>query len=184
MRNLLIISLLCFICSPVFGQIRGNVKKKPQTYSQKTPTKKRAKRGIDRSKLRAGLGADLALFIGDGGGVGLGGTARVEYSLNNQLTVTATTGFIPYLNKFEGGLIPLQAGLKFYFQKNIYALGQAGLHIYTGGDGATRVSLGAGAGYEIPLQRGMTLDLGARFQLIDGLNYLGFRGGILFPLSR
>jgi len=183
MKNLLIISLLCFICSPLFGQVRGTIKKPPQTYNKTTTKKQKRTRGLDRSKLRAGLGAELAIYIGDGGGIGLGGTARVEYSLNNKMTATATTGFVPFISKFSGGIIPLQAGLKYYFQKNIYGLGQAGLHIYTGDGGETKVSLAAGAGYEVPLQRGMTLDLGARIQLIDNLNYLGLRAGILFPLG-
>lgn len=145
-----------------------------------------------KAQMTIGPGLELAIPIGDWSGVanfGIGATGQFQYNLNDKMAITGTTGYIHFLSDGEGsmGMIPLQAGFKYYFVENAYGMAQLGLHFtrfsaFGYSDTSTDFSFGIGGGYEIELGN-MMLDLGARFQLIDDGNYLGIRAGLVFPIG-
>ena len=96
---------------------------------------------------RLSIGAELGLPMGDFGdvsGIGIGGTVRFEAPVGDNLGVTGTAGYISFSGKdftvgtitFTGEssyLIPVQAGLKYYFteqQNGLYGHIMLGVHMY------------------------------------------------------
>jgi hypothetical protein len=88
----------------------------------------------------------------------LGGTARLQYGITNNLAVTLTSGayhFFPIKNPVTGqryesyGVIPIKAGLKEFFLPNIYVGAEAGvgLEITDSGWGPKKLLLSPALGY-------------------------------------
>ncbi len=111
--------------------------------------------------LRFGIGVEVADPTGNarlGSHFVLGGTARLQYGLTNNLAVTLTSGAyhffpitIPGTNtKYQGyGEIPIKAGIKAFFAPQFYfgAEGGAGLEVTDQGKGPTRLLLSPALGY-------------------------------------
>jgi hypothetical protein len=91
-------------------------------------------------KLVLSVGAEGAIPVGDykdAYSIGLGGTAQAEYMVAPKFGVTLNAGYINFSgeNNIESvGQIPVLAGGRFYFVKDIYVSGQLGVSILTGGD--------------------------------------------------
>ncbi len=97
---------------------------------------------------RISLGLEAAFPMGDfgdGSGIGIGGTARVEFPLSDNIGLTGTAGYINFAGKEieltpgfkakteSGGAIPVQGGIKYYFneaQEGFYAHGELGIHMF------------------------------------------------------
>lgn len=150
-----------------------------------------------QAQMSVGPGLEIAIPIGNLSNVanlGIGASGQFQYNLNDNMAVTGTLGYIHFLTDVDGvsfGMIPLQAGFKYYFSGGLYAMGQVGLHFARSSYSAlgtsysntsNDVSLGIGAGYELALGN-MKLDLAGRFQLISDANYLGLRAGLVFPIG-
>jgi hypothetical protein len=83
--------------------------------------------------------------FGDGASTGFGGSLRYEHPMGEKLGLTFTAGWITFGGKeqefagikYDGpgiSLIPIQAGLKFYFkeqQAGLYIMGEIGAHAVT-----------------------------------------------------
>jgi hypothetical protein len=163
---------------------------------------------VEKGKFAIGIGGEVALPSGDVAdiwdlGTGFGGTVRVEYGFSKNLVGVADVGYLMFpgeekeyvtgLFTTEKASIDLSAvvalfGVKYYFSKGFYGLGQAGYHNFdVEAPGITvtidsRFGLAAGAGYELPLGS-LLLDLSAKYVLATSdFNYLGIRAGVKFPL--
>ncbi|MGN6177817.1 MAG: hypothetical protein ACTHNW_01470 [Mucilaginibacter sp.] len=88
----------------------------------------------------------------------LGGTARLQYGLSNNIAITATSGayhfftvIIPGTNKRYNsyGVIPIKAGIKAFFAPHVYLGAEAGVGIEAtdSGFGPDRLLLSPAMGY-------------------------------------
>ncbi|MCR8556224.1 outer membrane beta-barrel protein [Mucilaginibacter sp. BJC16-A38] len=98
---------------------------------------------ITPNKFRFGLGVEGGIVTGDAhdfSNLELGGTARVQYGLTPTVALTLTSGYynffgktVPGLNeKYQSlGMVPIKAGVKYFFTQNLYLAGEAGVGIET-----------------------------------------------------
>ncbi len=99
--------------------------------------------GNGRFSVGPEIGLPLGNF-GDAQGIGFGGTLRYEMPVGNNLGITGTAGYLTFTGKnitvfgvtTKGEstyLIPVQAGLKYYFmgqQEGFYGHVMLGVHMY------------------------------------------------------
>ena len=160
---------------------------------------------VDRGGFRLSVGPDVTLPVGNFGDFydwGLGGSVQGELPiLNNDLYVTLNAGFNNFFAKDFNGvsgedlqMIPVKAGLKYYFVKNFYVQGEAGASFITNKDdvGATKSAAFVYApqvGYLFHLGGKNYLDAGVRFEgnskFVDGgssNNFFGLRVAYSFGL--
>lgn len=151
---------------------------------------------------KVNVGAEIALPLGNFGnayGIGFGATGKAFYGISEQGDITGTLGYMRFGMKggtdmMSGsmGMIPIMFGYRhdfggFYGEPQLglmmvsskvkfddMGLGLSGL---SGTHSQTKVSFGLGGGYVFG-----DWDLGARFQIIDNLNFLGLRIGYNFSL--
>jgi hypothetical protein len=142
-----------------------------------------------------GLGIETGNPLGQarlGSHFTLGGTARLQYGITNDLAATLTAGGyhffpikIPGQNVRYGsfGEIPVKAGLKEFFLPNIYVAGEAGVawEKLEKGWGPHRLDLSPGVGYA-----NKHWDFSFRYEnfsnSVDHFGLLGLRVGYGFGL--
>ncbi len=112
-------------------------------------------------KLQGSVGLEINDPTGNariGSHFSLGGTVMLQYGLSNSFAVIATSGayhffptIIPGTNKrYDSyGVIPVEAGVKWFFVPNIYVSGQAGIgrEATDSGYGPNRLMLTPALGY-------------------------------------
>lgn len=128
-------------------------------------------------------GLELGLPLGsfsDFYNLGFGVNGRYEARIQNKLNWTVTAGFVSFGSK--GGssftLIPLQGGLKYYFQKSnsgIYGNADLGLFFGSSNNSETKFGFSPGFGY-----RSGRFDLLGRFNVVSNLNYFSLRAAYVF----
>lgn len=150
-----------------------------------------------------GVGAEVALPLGNFGeayGIGFGATGKAFYGITEKGDITGTLGYLHFGMKEESelmsgsmGMIPIMFGYRHDFG-GLYGEPQIGLMMLrskvtfnddmglglssmSGTHSTTKVSFGLGGGYAFG-----DWDLGARFQLVDNLNFIGVRIGYNFSL--
>ncbi|MFI5218668.1 MAG: outer membrane beta-barrel protein [Bacteroidia bacterium] len=135
---------------------------------------------------RLSIGLEVAQPLGDfgdAGGTGFGGSLRYEFPMGDKLGLTLTAGYITFGGKdqefggqtFEGpsiSIIPVQAGLKFYFkeqQAGLYIMGEIGMHSVSTGDvdgfegsSNTGISYAPAIGFHMA-----KIDIGLRYQFFS-----------------
>lgn len=145
---------------------------------------------------------DLGLPIGDFGqayNVGFGASGKVFYGITEAGSATGSLGFMRYGIKEDSEymsgsmtMVPIQVGYRHLFG-SLYGEPQLGLMVlrsnvkfddmgiglsgYSGSSSTTKVTLGLGGGYMMN-----SWDLGARFQIVDNLNFFGVSVGYHFSL--
>jgi hypothetical protein len=142
-------------------------------------------------------GLELGLPLGtaaDAVGLGFGLSARYEAPIQDKLNWFATAGFVSYSGKeyttnFFGQpltvkgssvtMIPIQGGVKYYFQESdngFYGSGELGLFIASGsGSSDTKFGFTPGLGYRLE-----KFDLSARFNAVSDFNTFGIRAAYIF----
>ncbi|HRH38543.1 MAG TPA: DUF3575 domain-containing protein [Flavobacteriales bacterium] len=160
-------------------------------------------------------GADVMLPMGDFGKeftMAVGPSVGFELPVGDKLALTAQATYGIMLLKDDikevlnsATLIPLQAGVKYYFQgsqNGLYAHAQVGVHMFSEKfkenalfglsaetESQTRTSFGGGIGYQMD-----KLDFGLRYNMLlageeeegsesDGWSYVGLRVAYLFALG-
>jgi hypothetical protein len=154
-----------------------------------------------QSKMNAGVRAVVALPIGtfgDVAGTGFGVQGTYEIGFGNNLVGVAKTGYISWGGKDFGeysygySAIPLIFGVKYFLtpRKGFYGTTSAGFHFFSVSSDIPTVTIGGttigggsasasstdftfslGAGYEVPLNKKYSLDIGADYNLISDSNY-------------
>lgn len=170
---------------------------------------------VDKGKFAIGVGGEVVLPSGDAAdlvdlGTGFGASARAEYGISKNLVAFADLGYIMwpggdqdfgvYKLSWDWSAITVFGGVKYYFNKGLYAMAQLGIHSLTfdaevsgssnplisasgGSSSDSEFGYAAGVGYELPLGS-MMLDLNAKYMLAaSDFNYIGIRAGVKFPLK-
>jgi hypothetical protein len=118
-------------------------------------------------------------------GIGYGATGRYEVPFKDKLSIIGTAGFMLFTGKtIESAkyetitLIPIQAGIKYYFKesnKGIYGSAEAGLFVATGG-GSSGADGGfsPGVGYRLG-----NFDFSGRVNITANTNSFGLRIGYI-----
>jgi hypothetical protein len=98
---------------------------------------------ITPNKLRFGVGVEGGAVTGeahDYSNLELGGTARLQYGLSNNFAITLTSGYYNFFGKTvpgtndkyqSEGMVPVKAGIKYFFTDNLYFGAEAGVGIET-----------------------------------------------------
>jgi hypothetical protein len=98
---------------------------------------------ITPDKFRFGIGVDGGVVTGDAhnySNLELGGTARLQYGVSDNLAITLTSGYSNFFGKsIDGtndkyqslGLVPIKAGIKYFFTQSLYFGAEAGVGIET-----------------------------------------------------
>ena len=173
-----------------------------------------ASAGLFGQNNQVSLGVDLGFPQGDFGkefSMAVGPTAGFELPIGDHIGITAQASYCIMLLKDDikevldgASLIPLQAGLKYYFQESqsgFYAHGQLGVHMFAEKfkendafgleaetESNTNFSWAIGAGYQLK-----KLDLGVRYNSIspseeeggeeaEAFTYIGLRIAYLINL--
>ncbi len=127
----------------------------------------------------------------DNTGLGIGATARYEGPWGTHTSAMLDAGVISFAGKTVGAtsypswtVIPIQAGVKFYFDElfsGLYISGQMGIHfISVASESQQDFGFAPGIGYHFN-----KADVGIRFQSILGANnesynFIGIRGAYIF----
>jgi hypothetical protein len=129
--------------------------------------------------LRFNLGFDTGLPTGNltiGSKIVIGGTARLQYGLTNNLAITLTSGADHFISKddpatgqpFDSfGTIPIKAGLKYFFIPHIYWGEEAGVALeeVDTGNGNKKFLVSSAVGWANKLW-----DFGVRYDNFSGQN--------------
>ncbi len=105
---------------------------------------------------RVSLGVDAVAPFGDlakSTSFGIGGSLEGDYAIDNTLALTANAGYIKFLQKNNNGLklgiVPLLAGIKYYFTPQFYSSAQLGVGIFTSnGSSSSAFAYAPGIGYK------------------------------------
>lgn len=126
-----------------------------------------------KSALRFGIGLEGLAPVGDlhdGSNFGIGGTARLQYGLADNLALTLTSGYYNFfakeVNGFKGddlGIVPLKAGIKAFVSQNIYLGAEVGAGFETRENGNTKLIASPGLGWA-----NQSWDIGARYENFSG----------------
>ncbi|WEA00963.1 hypothetical protein [Mucilaginibacter sp. SJ] len=129
--------------------------------------------------LRFGIGLEAGIPTGnahDFSNFELGGTARLQYGISNDLALTLTSGYYNFFAKSDFkdlggrslGVIPAKAGIKAFVGDGFYFAGEvgAGFEVHTpieGGNKSTKLILSPGLGYATK-----SWDIGVRYENFSG----------------
>ncbi|MFD1255651.1 hypothetical protein ACFQ3S_02480 [Mucilaginibacter terrae] len=133
---------------------------------------------------RFGIGVEAGVPTGDlkdYSNFALGGTARLQYGINNSTAFTLTSGYynffaktysstignVTYSQKGQDiGMVPVKAGIKAYTGSGFYVGGEVGAGFETNSGGSTKLILSPGVGYSWT-----NVDLGVRYENYSGQNF-------------
>lgn len=129
---------------------------------------------VDKSALRLGIGIEGGIPTGNIHELSkfeLGGTARLQYGLSNNLALTLTSGYYNFfasqLSKDLGGkssgMVPVKLGIKAFFAPSIYFGAEAGAGFETQSEGNTKLILSPGLGWA-----NKSWDVGVRYENFSG----------------
>ncbi|WP_377115215.1 hypothetical protein [Mucilaginibacter litoreus] len=130
-----------------------------------------------KSAWRFGIGLEGLAPVGDlhnVSNIGLGGTARLQYGVADNLALTLTSGYYNFFGKEAGntginyddlGIVPLKAGIKAFVSQNVYLSGEVGAGFETNEGGNTKLLASPGIGWA-----NQSWDIGARYENFSGQN--------------
>ncbi|MES2061984.1 MAG: hypothetical protein V4456_08695 [Bacteroidota bacterium] len=126
-----------------------------------------------KSALRFGIGLEGLAPVGNlhnGSNFGIGGTARLQYGIADNLALTLTSGYYNFfakeVNGFKGddlGIVPLKAGIKAFVSQNVYLGAEVGAGFETRSNGNTKLIASPGIGWA-----NKSWDIGARYENFSG----------------
>lgn len=153
-----------------------------------------------QNKMAVGAGIVVSLPMGDFGdaaNTGFGGTAAFELGFMPQLIGVGQIGYIVYgteSDQVDFSTVPVLVGVKYYFMPAVgfYGIGQIGLNFFSttvetpsifgfgGGSvsaSSSEFTFALGAGYEVPVSPGFSLDFSGTINLISNFNNIQLRAG-------
>lgn len=129
----------------------------------------------EKSAWRLGFGVEGGIPTGDVSDFSnfqLGGTARLQYGLSDNLALTLTSGLYHFFGKEIGNsgekydignIIPVKAGIKTFFTDNLYFGAEAGAGFETEENGNTKLLLAPALGWA-----DKHWDVGVKYENISG----------------
>jgi hypothetical protein len=136
---------------------------------------------VDPNKWRLGIGIEGGIPTGNitsFSNFDLGGTLRLQYGFTKDLALTLTSGYYDYFAKSQTitvdgvsatgtpsnlGMVPVKAGLKYFFAPSIYLSGEAGAGFETNYNKDTKLILSPGLGWA-----SKSWDVGVRYENYSG----------------
>ena len=128
------------------------------------------------SAFRFGIGLEAGVPTGNASNVSnfsLGGTARLQYGLTNDLALTLTSGYYnmfgkklpsPLTGRYgDVGIVPLKAGIKAFFSPSLYFGAEVGAGFETNSGGSTKFIASPGIGWA-----NKSWDVSARYENFSG----------------
>ena len=117
---------------------------------------------------RVSLGVDAVAPFGDLAKItpfGIGGSIEGDYNVDPTLALTLNAGYIKFLQKDNNGLklgiVPVLAGIKYYFSPEFYSSAQLGVGIFTSnGNSTSAFAYAPGIGYKFS----DNFDAGVKYQ--------------------
>lgn len=143
------------------------------------------------------IGGNVLIPVGDWAEIaktGYGGSATYEHPLQHDMMGVIYSGYTYFGGDEEGiswSMIPIVAGLKFYFatKNDWYLAALAGVNFITAkrpsgenSQTSTEFAGNANFGYEFKTSRDGALDISAGFVFINQQNYVGMRLAYIFRL--
>ncbi|WP_316765279.1 hypothetical protein [Pedobacter frigiditerrae] len=123
------------------------------------------------------IGAEVGLPTEGGDLLIAGGSLQAEFPIAKSLNLTGSAGYLNLmltgdakdLAKAFGaptstGVVPLKAGVKYYFGGNFYAAGEVGAAISTEDGGGTALALAPTLGASFSVSDKSSLDFGLRYE--------------------
>ena len=128
-----------------------------------------------KGKTRFSIGLEAGLPVGDAGDFYssiLGGSVKAEIPVASSLFATISGGYTSLSPKKEwkdlgvesAGIVPLKAGLKYFFTKNIYGAGEIGAAVGTEKGAETLFAWTPGIGISYPVSDKNDVDFGVRYE--------------------
>ncbi|WP_423147669.1 outer membrane beta-barrel protein [Rubrolithibacter danxiaensis] len=153
-----------------------------------------------KGKTKFSIGLEAGIPVGNAGdlfGLAIGGSAKVEVPVAPSFFVTGSAGFINLSYKkdikdaFEvvgidapsQNFIPVKAGGKYFFNKNIYGAGELGVAIGTADGAGTAFAWTPGVGVVFPVSDKTDFDAGVRYESWSdngSLDQVAFRVALRF----
>ncbi len=128
------------------------------------------------SAFRFGIGLEAGVPTGNASNVSnfsLGGTARLQYGVTNDLALTLTSGYYnmfgkqlpaPLTGRYgDVGIVPLKAGIKAFFSPSLYFGAEVGAGFETNAGGSTKFIASPGIGWA-----NKSWDVSARYENFSG----------------
>jgi len=129
------------------------------------------------SAFRFGIGLEAGVPTGNASNVSnfsLGGTARLQYGVTNDLALTLTSGYYNMFGKTvttplgnfkagDTGIVPLKAGIKAFFSPSLYFGAEVGAGFETNTGGSTKFIASPGIGWA-----NKSWDVSARYENFAG----------------
>lgn len=129
------------------------------------------------SAFRFGIGLEAGVPTGNASNFSnfsLGGTARLQYGLTNDLALTLTSGYYNMFGKTVStplgnvkagdlGIVPLKAGIKAFFSPSLYFGAEVGAGFETNTGGSTKFIASPGIGWA-----NKSWDVSARYENFAG----------------
>ncbi len=119
-------------------------------------------------------GLELAIPSNSVYTIGTGLSFKGELPIANPVSLTLTVGFTTmfyksnlfYSSRTPGAAvyIPLKGGIKWYFNKTVYAEGEAGAAFETNYDKHTSFAFSIGPGFVVPAGENHGVDIGFRYE--------------------
>ncbi|MDB5203347.1 MAG: hypothetical protein JWQ27_2756 [Ferruginibacter sp.] len=111
-----------------------------------------------QSPVKLSLGVDGQLPIGDFSDIysfGIGGSLQADYNVDPELALTLSAGYLNFsgktVNNFKYpsfGMVPVLAGIKYYFAPQVYGSAQLGLSFGTDKGDGSNFTYAPGIGYK------------------------------------
>lgn len=131
------------------------------------------------SAFRFGIGLEAGVPTGNASNVSnfsLGGTARLQYGVTNDLALTLTSGYYNMFGKTYNvgatsvkagdiGIVPLKAGIKAFFSPSLYFGAEVGAGFETNSGGSTKFIASPGIGWA-----NKSWDVSVRYENFAGQN--------------
>lgn len=140
------------------------------------------------------LGAELAMPMGspfsDAVGIGFGGSVAYDGAINDNLSWSGRVGYISFAGKsgnpYNTNIIPITAGIKYYFTESnagFYGAGDLGMFLGSssapGSTSESKFGFAFGVGYRLT-----NIDIGLKYNIISysgfDANNLGLRVAYVF----
>lgn len=152
-----------------------------------------------------GIGFDAAFPTGDwadAANIGIGGTGRFSYKVEQNVGLTATFGYLYFGGDdndnavFEStwALIPVMAGFKYYFNESLFAIGELGVQFVRAQTKikaldtestttSSKFGWDVGLGYKTSISKSAFVAVEAKYVGVDSFKYIDFRVGVDFLLE-
>jgi hypothetical protein len=115
----------------------------------------------NNSKVNFNIGAELGFATGNlniAYSLGIGGTAQLEYAMDEKSRITLNSGIIQYVGRKIPGsvtkyrsiaVVPVLVGVKYDFASNFYGSAQLGVSVFSGAGQTSKFTYIPGLGFRI-----------------------------------